>query len=137
MKYSLAVPAERKEARDCFVKLMENDKQPVIEIIKVSPKRSLNQNSYLHLLIGYFGLHFGYTMEEAKQVYKNMSREIYTYKKNDAIFIRSSADLSTEEMAKTIDTFMKVSAENGCPLPPATDEGWLREISNQNEREGY
>jgi hypothetical protein len=136
VKYSLAVPAERKDARDYFVKLMESEKKPVIEIVKVSPKRSLNQNSYLHLLLGYFGLHFGYTIEETKQVYKQVSRDIYTYKKNDTIFIRSSADLTTEEMAKTIDAFMKVSAENGCELPPATDEAWLRSVSNQIEREG-
>lgn len=137
MKYSLAVEPERKQARDYFVKLMESDKQPVIEIIKVSPKRSLRQNNYLHLIIGYFGLHFGYSLEESKQVYKQINREVYTYEKNDSVFIRSSADLSTEEMAKTIDQFMKVSAENGCPLPPATDQAWLREVSNQIEREGY
>jgi hypothetical protein len=51
--------------------------------------------------------------------------------------MRSSADLDKAEMAKSIDRFIEASKEAGYPLPPATDQNWLREVSNQIEREGY
>lgn len=104
---------------------------------KVSPKRSLNQNSYLHLIIGAFGNHFGYTLEEAKIVYKEINKGVYAYKKRGREFLRSSADLSKEEMAKTIDTFMKKSSETGYDLPLATDQEWLRKIENEIESSKY
>lgn len=134
MKFNLAIKTDRAAARDYFVKLMESDKNPVIQVIKVSPKRSLNQNNYLHLLLGYFGAELGYTIEEAKQIYKAMSKDIYIYTKNDMAFIRSSAELSKEEMSKTIDKFRSESEKQGLPLPLATDQGWLMEIENEIER---
>lgn len=135
MKFNLAVPQEAQQALGYFNKLQET--KLVIELKKVSPRRSLNQNNYLHLLIGAFAQHFGYTLEEAKQIYKELSPDIYRYEKKGRIFWRSSADLTKEDMAKTIDVFMRKSAEAGYALPLATDEGWLREIENEIERSKY
>lgn len=132
MRFNLAVPYEAKQANGYLKQLYV--KKNIVEVKKVSPRRSLSQNSYLHLLIGAFGNHFGYTLEEAKQIYKELSPGIYKYEKKGRVFWRSSADLSKEEMASTIDAFMQKSAEAGYPLPLATDEGWLREIENEIER---
>jgi hypothetical protein len=71
---------------------------------------------------------------ESKMVYKQVSSDIYYYKKKDRQFIRSSADLNKEEMAKTIDRFMEKSKEAGYELPLATDQDWLRMIENEVER---
>lgn len=135
MKFNLAIPYESKQATYYLGQL--NEKRNIAEIKKISPKRSLSQNSYLHLLIGAFGNHFGYTIEEAKQIYKELSPNVYKYEKRGRTFWRSSAELNKEEMAKTIDTFMQKSAEAGYPLPLATDIGWLREIENEIERSKY
>jgi hypothetical protein len=135
MKFNLAVPREAKQASDYLGRLQE--KQNIVEVKRVSPGRTLSQNSYLHLLIGAFGNHFGYTLEEAKLIYKELNHEIYRYRKKERIFWRSSADLNKEEMAKTIDVFMRKSAEAGYPMPLATDQGWLREIENEIERSKY
>lgn len=132
MKFNLAVPHEAREASGYFKRLHEN--KNIVEVKKVSPKRSLSQNAYLHLLIGAFGNHFGYTLEEAKLIYKELNAGLYGYEKKGRKFWRSSADLTKEEMAATIDTFMQKSAEAGYPLPLATDTGWLREIENEIER---
>jgi hypothetical protein len=91
----------------------------------------------LHLLIGAFGQHFGYTMEEAKQIYKEISPDLYQYRKKGRTFWRSSAELNKEEMAKTIDRFMEKSKEAGYPLPLATDQEWITQIENEIERSGY
>jgi hypothetical protein len=135
MKYNTAIGREKDAAKQYFNDLVATES--IIEIKKVSPKRSIKQNSYLHLLLGAFGDHFGYTIEEAKLIYKEINRSIYFYKKKERTFIRSSADLSVEEMKDSIDRFREKSAESGCPLPLATDQDWLRSIENVIEQNRY
>ena len=38
----------------------------VVEVRKKHPNRTLAQNSYLHLLLGYFGSEYGCSLDEAK-----------------------------------------------------------------------
>lgn len=38
----------------------------VVELRKKHPNRTLAQNSYLHLLLGYFGSEYGCSLDEAK-----------------------------------------------------------------------
>lgn len=140
MKYNFAIPKEVERAKDYLNKLIEQ--QSLAEVTKISPKRTLNQNSYLHLIIGAFGSHFGYTLEEAKQIYKELNKAIYQYEKTGLTgasrsFYRSSANLSKEEMAKSIDLFREKSDQAGYPLPLATDQDWLREIENAIEQSKY
>jgi hypothetical protein len=135
MKYRMADSVQNKAARNRLYYLAS--KKRVVEIKEIRPKRTLAQNSYLHLIVAYFGVHFGYSLEEAKQLYKELNRDIYFYKKKKRTFIRSSADLNKEEMARSIDNFMLKSAEAGCPLPLATDQDWLLEIENEIERSRY
>jgi hypothetical protein len=135
MKFNTANKEEKKQAFSYFMKLA--NKKQIISVTKVSPSRSLSQNSYLHLIIGAFGAHFGYTMEEAKSIYKDVNKGIYWYRKKGRVFVRSSADLSKEEMAKSIDRFMQASADQGYALPLATDKEWLMQIENEIERSNY
>lgn len=135
MNYNLA---DQKQAEEAFAYLTQLvGKSSLVKITKVSPARSLKQNSYLHLIIGCFAQHFGWTVQEAKIEYKRISPEIYTYDRNGHKFLRSSADLTVEEMTLTIDKFRSISKTMGCPLPTATDLGWLREIENEIERSKY
>jgi hypothetical protein len=135
MKFNTANKEEKKQAFSYFMQLA--NKKQIVAVTKVSPHRSLSQNSYLHLIIGAFGAHFGYTMEEAKSIYKDVNKGIYSYWKKGRVFVRSSADLDKEEMAKSIDRFMQASADQGYALPLATDKEWLRQIENEIERSKY
>ncbi len=135
MKYNLTNDLEVASAFGYLTDLA--GKKSLVEVKKISPKRSLNQNSYLHLIISAFGLHFGYTADEAKIIYKEINKSLYQYDKKGRTFYRSSADLTKEEMAESIDKFMQKSAEAGYPLPLATDQGWLMEISNAIEGAKY
>jgi hypothetical protein len=137
VKYNTAIPAEKKEAMSYFMRLI--NKKQIIEVKKVQPGRTLRQNAYLHLIIGAFGANFGYTLEEAKAIYKRVNKELYVYQKTSPtgetlVFVKSSADLTKEEMMLTIDKFRNYSAENGYPLPEAENEYWLRELENQVEQ---
>lgn len=137
MKYNLAITSESIKAQNRLDRLKVN--KSVVEIKRINPNRTLNQNSYLHLILGYYGLQVGYTLEEAKIVYKReINPDIYVYEKNGKKFMRSSADLDVEEMAKTIDKLHRYAAEQGFPLPQATDQEWLRQIENEIElSKGY
>lgn len=136
MKYNTAFEGEAKRAREYLEQVIE--KKALVEVTKISPRRSLNQNSYLHLLLNAFGLHFGYTLEEAKLIYKQLNKEIYFYEKEVRgkkwEFMRSSADLTKEEMTKSIEVLREWSAKADYPLPTATDKGWLMEIENAIEQ---
>lgn len=132
MKYNFQHHYEVERARDYLNQLIE--KKALAEITKVSPRRSLNQNSYLHLLISAFGAHFGYTLAEAKQIYKELSPDVYNYEKRGRTFYRSSAELTKSEMARSIDRFREKSAEAGYPLPDASQREWLDQLSNSVEQ---
>jgi len=82
-------------------------------------------------------MHFGYSLEESKQIYKEINASTYSYKKKGRVFYRSSADLDKAEMQKTIDKFMRKSADAGCPLPLAENAEWLSLIRNEAERNQY
>lgn len=139
MKYNLAGTQEQAQAYAYLAQLAE--KKAIVNITKVSPKRSLNQNSYLHLLLGAFGAHFGYTLEEAKAIYKQLNKGVYEYTRSvrgkTHTFYRSSADLTKEEMTKSIDVLREWSDKAGYPLPTATDQEWLRQIENEIEKASY
>lgn len=132
MKYDLSQAKDSSAAFAYLVKLTEQ--KALAEVVKISPQRSLNQNAYLHLILAAFGDHFGYTAPEAKIVYKQLNKDLYYYKKKGRLFQRSSTELTKEEMAQSIDYFMQKSAEQGYPLPPATDQAWLMSISNDIEK---
>lgn len=129
------IPAERQKAIERFKWLL--NKQARIELKEKKYKRTLRQNAYLHLLFGWFGLHFGYTMEEVKQEIfkKEVNPDIfYNGEKTGVVTIqlwRSTADLDTGEMTIAIERFRKFSAEHGVELPEPKDLNWLQEIENE------
>lgn len=133
MKYNTS---NQKEANEAFTYLTELiGKEALVEVKKISPTRSLNQNSYLHLLLEAFGAHFGYTTDESKILYKReVNSRLYVYTKNNQKFLRSSADLTKEEMQISIDKFMQYSSENGYDLPLADSPEHIMFAENQIER---
>ncbi len=126
MLYDLKKSTDCQRARRRFEDLVEEE--TVIEL-KKKVKRSTSQNSYLHLILGWFAIETGYTLDEAKQIYKDLNPRIYRYEKNGKAFTRSSSDLSTTEMGLTIDRFRDYSSiEAGIYLPEPSDLAFLTEI---------
>ena len=105
--------------------LMENQHKTVDIIIK-NEKRSINQNSYLHLLFGLFGLEFGLTLDESKQLIKY---KFLSYKKKGKDFVKQTSKLDTKEMTIFIEKFRKFSSENSCYLPGANEKENLNSFS--------
>lgn len=126
MIYDLSKEIDRQRAQGRFDTLLEE--KTVITLTKKA-KRTLRQNSYLHLILAWFSIETGYTASESKQMYKRVNREIYEYEKEGIVYIRESSDLSTEEMALSIDRWRNYSADKaGVYLPEANQEAFLTEI---------
>lgn len=98
--------------------------------------RSRNQNSYLHLLIGVVAMETGTTVAYAKEWYfkRLCNKDLFVTTRADRYagqveLVRSSADLTQEEMSMAIDRFKRWGSENGIYMPSPGDESLLREIA--------
>lgn len=135
MKYRLSSKPETEQAFEYLTKLA--GLEATVEVKRIFPARSLPQNSYYHLLLGIFGLEYGWTVEEAKSIHKRIvSPAIFVYEKNSRKFLRSSADLDTKQMSNSIEQLKKYAAEQGLILPDAGEEEKLLYYDNLIEKEG-
>lgn len=121
---------------------MQYEEGGIVEVKRKHRRRSLSQNSYLHLLLGYFASEFGYSLEEVKY-------DIFKRKCNPDIFkvervnkrgkkvtaLRSSRDLDTAEMTTAIERFRNwSSAVAGLYLPSPGEEQALIYAQQQIEK---
>lgn len=105
----------------------------IVEMTEKKPKRSDQQNKYLHVILGYFAMETGNTLEWVKQQYfkKLVNAEIFIREQEDKYLgkikiLRSSAELDSAEMTTAIDRFRNwASAEAGVYLPSANEEEML------------
>ena len=140
MLYDLSNPLDVQNARVRLELLVRRG--CIVELKEKKQKRSLNQNSYLHLLLGYFASQTGNTLEWVKQQYykKLCSPDIFIGEKDDPFlgrvkYVRSSADLRTDEMNLTIERFRNWSASvAGIYLPEATNEAEIAALQVEVER---
>lgn len=113
-----------------------------VEIKKKHPARSLAQNSYLHLLLGYFAAEYGCSADEAKLDFfkRTCNRDLFERRKTnkrgeEVSFLRSSAEITTAEMNLAIERFRNWSASAaGIYLPAANESQMLAYAMQQIER---
>ena len=114
----------------------------VVEVKKKLPNRTLAQNSYLHLLLGYFASEYGCSLEEVKIDYykRTCNRDLFERKTinkkgKEVTYLRSSAELTTSEMTLSIDRFRNWSASvAGIYLPAANEQQMLIYAQQEIER---
>ena len=130
MYYDLSNPTDLKSAQSRWDFLVAKQKR--INLSEKRRKRTYSQNRYLHLLLGWFALETGYTLSEAKHIYKMMSKVIFVYTKKGIKFVKSSADIDTKQMTITIERFRNYSNDTaGIYLPSPNETEFLNNIENQ------
>lgn len=140
MVYNLSSPLDAQNAKTRLELLIKRG--CIVELTEKKQKRSLNQNAYLHLLLGYFASQTGNTLEWVKQQYykKLCNPDIFIGEREDLFlgrvkYVRSSADLRTDEMNLSIERFRNWSAaEAGIYLPEATSEAEIAALQVEVER---
>ena len=132
MQYNLATELDQERFVNRANALLQ--KRCVVELTEKT-FRSPNQNRYLHLLIGIIAMDTGVGLDYAKREYfkRLVNRDIFVIKKSDKFAgeiedLRSSADLTIEEMSMAIDRFKRWGYENGFYMPSPEDTDRLRDI---------
>ena len=132
MIYKTSNPIEADKARLRLDKLIE--KGAKVDMTEKRGNRTLQQNNYLHLLLSYYGLEIGYTLEEMKEIFKrDICPSIFKYNKGNHTFYRSTAELNTLEMTKAIEHLKEHAEIHGYPLPDAEDQDRMDWLINQLE----
>ena len=133
MQYDLTSDFQRK----AFLSKVDNllERGAVVELTEKT-FRSKSQNNYLHLLIGVVAMDTGNTLADVKEWYfkRLCNRDLFITTKTDKFageveVVRSSADLTKEEMSIAIDRFKSWGSQNGIYMPNPGDESLLREIA--------
>ena len=119
---------DRIKAKQRFDYLIDKGKQ--FELTEKRKRRSISQNSYLHLILSYFAHEYGETLDYVKRYFfknvcnKDLFLTEYVNTKTGEIRKdwRSSADLDTKEMTTAIDSFiMYANKDAGIFLPSPSD----------------
>lgn len=134
MLYNLSNYVERDRFQRRVEALLKTS--PIVELTEKKLQRTLPQNSYLHLILGWFALEHGLTIDYVKSNYfkKLCNNEIFVVVVDDTYLgqvekLRSSRDLDSAEMTTAIERFRKWSAETaGFYLPSPNEKEWLLHI---------
>lgn len=138
MIYNPSNPLHKKQAIERINYFLTSGKR--FELKAKNDRRSISQNSYLHLILTWFAIETGYTLEEVKQ-------EIFKKHVNSSLFYegqkekihgiitehwRSTANLDTAEMTLAIDRFRNFSSiELGIYLPEPKELALIQELENE------
>ena len=130
MRYDGSNALHAAQARAKLEKLIRDSK--VFDLTEKKPHRTLLQNAYLHVLISYFACQTGNTAEWVKREYykKLVNPSLFIREREDPFmgkvkYLRSSADLTTEDMSLSIDRFRSWASESAGIYLPSPDEGRL------------
>lgn len=148
MIYNLSNPYDAEKFMRRVKTLTEQEKLVELSVEKEETEenengdRTSSQNKYLHLIISYFASQYGCSVDEAKiDFYKRTcNKELFERwrknKRGDLVaYLRSSANLSKEEMSLSIDRFRYWSASvAGIYLPQKEDKEAMRYIRQEIDR---
>lgn len=132
MKYNLSTELDRQRFSARAAKLL--DRGSFVELRDCS-NRTVNQNSYLHLLLGVVAMDTGNDIRYVKEWYfkRLVNPSLFIEKRNDKLageieYLRSTTELSKEEMSEAIDRFKRWGNENDFYMPEPGDDQLLRLI---------
>ena len=128
MIYNLNDPLHRQQFKLRVQNLYKKGK--VVELVDKSV-RTVNQNSYLHVLIRILAVETGVTESYAKDEYFKRQANPDTFvekiidpiSKEEKESLKESSKLSVDELSKCIDRFRMWSEEQGIYLPEAHLKG--------------
>ena len=123
MIYDLSKPFDRERfaTRVNFL----SDKQRMVELTDVS-RRTSSQNNYLHTILTYFANELGDDLFVYTQTDKVTGEEVGR--------LRSTREISREDMTVAIERFRKFASDNGCYIPSSEEHEYLRQMEYENEK---
>lgn len=105
-----------------MIRALDDGKRWKVSITEAKSKRSLEQNSYFHLLVDLFADHSGYTPKEAKDTLKAECARAIPYRMLDGrtgTRPQSTREMSVQEMMEFIERVIHVLIDEvGLRIPP-------------------
>lgn len=140
MIYNLSDSLEREQfaTRARFL----SEKGTVVELTE-KKQRSLSQNAYLHAALGFFALQVGLPLQEVKEVYfkATCNPTLFMRTRHDNIlgkereYLRSTRELSQEELTVAIDRFLHWSSQTaGIYIPPSDEYIAVQRMQHEVQR---
>lgn len=131
--YDLSNPLHHEQFRTRAAKLIT--KGCIVELTEKKPQRSGEQNRYLHACLGYFGALTGNNAEYVKTQYFKLlcNPDLFIAEKADPFrgaikVLRSTADLTTDEMTLAIERFRDWAAQEAEIYIPSPNEHRLVQL---------
>tara|TARA_R110000823_G_scaffold134388_1_gene263171 strand:+ start:172 stop:585 length:414 start_codon:yes stop_codon:yes gene_type:complete len=118
MYLDLSNTADVKKSEVYLLKLIEGKSK--IELKKMQTTRTIKLNSYLHVCITLYAIHFGSTLEEAKTDLKRLC-SFMVYEKNGSKYLKETKKLNNDDCSKFVEWIRNFSAQNGCYIPDAEE----------------
>lgn len=113
----------------------------MVELTEKKMRRTIPQNSYLHLILGWFAIETGNTLDFVKQQYfKRLNNpDLFVVEINDEYMgkvqvLRSSRDLDSAEMTTAIERFRNWSSKAGVYLPSPDERDFLQKVEKEMYR---
>ena len=111
-----------------------------VVILQEMTKRTLKQNNYLHLILTAFALETGYTLECVKRNFFKLevNKDLFLTEERGNFGIKqalkSTTQITKENLSIAIDRFKKWSSDNGIYLPEPEDEEYLAHLEIEASR---
>lgn len=132
MKFDTSKPFDKNKAETRFKVLLE--KGAKIELSEIKTKRSLSQNSYLHVVISLCAIEFGNNLDEMKTDLKRAC-EFMRYEKNGKSYLKRTRDMDSKELTEFIEWIIDFAGKEGLYIPSSDDYLMHRfEIDREIER---
>lgn len=113
----------------------------IVELTEKKPQRGMQANKYLHVILAYFGLQVGETMEYVKKHYYKIlcNRDTFVREVEDKYLgkvkiLRSSADLDTDEFSLTVTRFRNWAAGEGVYIPSSEEHLMVQQMELEVSR---
>ena len=137
MKYNLKNDFDKERFKKRINFLYGNER---VVILQEMTKRTTKQNNYLHLILTAFALETGYTLECVKRNFFKLevNKDLFLTEERGNFgtkqALRSTSQITKENLSIAIDRFKKWSSDNGIYLPEAEDEEYLAHLEIEASR---
>ena len=91
-----------------------------VELKQIRKTRSIAQNSYFHVVVSLYAIHFGYTLYEAKIDLKR-GCHFMKYENRGKMYLVQTSKQNTKELSQFIEWIRNLAGQNDCYIPTAEE----------------
>ncbi len=91
-----------------------------VELRQIRKARSIAQNSYFHVVVSLYAIHFGYSLYEAKIDLKRMC-PFMKYEHNGKKYLVQTSKQNSKELSLYIEWIRNLAGQNDCYIPTAEE----------------